>query len=133
MSGTSVAEVLNLQDSYYDKNSERLKAYQKAYYEKNKKRINKNHSRWYQKNKHFYNVRKDSTSSEYGKQILYSVWNNITDEVVIIDGNYRECSKAMGVSEKSFYTLVTKACQGKSKKWTIEKRKLRGTEGANEG
>ena len=110
---------------YYQKNSDRMKAYQKAYYQAHREQINKNHRRWYQENKHLYNERKDSTAPTYHKQVLYSVWNNFTDEVVVIDGNYIECSKAMGVSVKSFYTLVSKACRGKMKKWTIEKKVLR--------
>lgn len=110
---------------YYQKNRERIMAYQKDYYQAHREQINKNHRRWYQDNKYLYNERKDSTLSTYHKQVLYSVWNNFTDEVIIIDGNYIECAKAMGVSVKSFYTLVSKASRGKMKKWTIEKKVLR--------
>lgn len=110
---------------YYLKNSDRIKAYQKAYYQAHREQINKNHRRWYHENKHLYNERKDSTLSTYHKQVLYSVWNNFTDEVVIIDGNYIECANAMGISVNSFYSLVSRAKHGKSKKWTIEKKRLR--------
>ena len=91
---------------------EKLKQYQKEY-----------HKRWYQQNKHLYkSKRKDSTSSTYQRKKLYTVWNNTTDEVVIVDGNINECAKAMGVSVNSFYSIVTKSRKGIQKKWTIEKR-----------
>lgn len=115
-----------MQESYYDKHRDKLLNYQKSYYKEHKKQINEYHNRWYQKNKHIYGYkRKDSTSPTYNKQVLYSVWNNFTDEVVIVDGNYTECAKAMGISVNSFYSLVSRAKHGKSKKWTIEKKRLR--------
>jgi hypothetical protein len=82
---------------------------------------------WYERNKVYMNKhrRKDSSSPTYRKRVLYSVWNNETDEVVIIDGNNIECAKAMGISQKSFYSLVTKNTKGKALKWTIQKTLLR--------
>lgn len=115
-----------MQESYYDKHREQMRTYQKAYYEAHKEQKKEYHKKWYQENKHLYNERKDSSASSYWKKVLYSVWNNFTDEVVIIDGNNVECAKAMGVSNNSFYTLVSKASRGKMKKWTIEKKMLRG-------
>ena len=77
-----------MQESYYDKHRDKLLNYQKSYYKEHKKQRDEYHKRWYQKNKHIYGYkRKDSTSPTYNKQVLYSVWNNFTDEVVIIDGN----------------------------------------------
>lgn len=123
-----------MQESYYDKKREHLKAYQKAYYQAHRKQINEYHNRWYQKNKHIYKYqRKDSTSSTYNKQVLYSVWNNFTDEVVIIDGNYIECANAMGISVNSFYSVVSRAKHGKSKKWTIEKKVLKEERMSDDG
>lgn len=112
--------------TYRQKHKEEIKAYAKAYRQEHKEEIKACRKAWWEKNKHFYKYqRKDSKDSTYGKHFLFSVWNNITDEVVIIDGNNVECAKAMGISVKSFYSLVTKAKQGKSKKWTIEKKRLR--------
>jgi hypothetical protein len=85
------------------------------------------HRQWYQLNKDYLSRkrRKDSTSPTYRRQVLYSVWNNETDEVVIIDGNCVECAKAMGISPKSFHAIMMKSMQGKIKKWTFEKRLIR--------
>ena len=112
--------------TYRQKHKEEIKAYAKAYQQEHKEEIKACKKAWWEKNKHYYKYqRKDSNDRTYNKHFLFSVWNNITDEVVVIDGNYIECSKAMGVSVKSFYTLVSKACRGKMKKWTIEKREIK--------
>jgi hypothetical protein len=58
--------------------------------------------------------------------IVYSVWNNETDELIIVDGEARECAKAMGLAFSSFYSAVSKARSGKVKKWTIKERYLDG-------
>lgn len=55
-----------------------------------------------------------------GMPYLYSVWNNFTDELIILDGTARQCADAMGISFKSFHSLKTRMNQGKLKKWTIE-------------
>lgn len=52
--------------------------------------------------------------------LLYTVYRNDTDELVILDGNAVECARAMGVSEKSFYSMVTRARSGRIKRWHIE-------------
>ena len=112
--------------TYRQKHKEEIKAYAKAYQQEHKEEIKACKKAWWEKNKHYYKYqRKDSNDRTYNKHFLFSVWNNITDEVVVIDGNYIECSKAMGVSVKSFYTLVSKACRGKMKKWMIEKREIK--------
>ena len=112
--------------AYQQEHKEEIKAYAKAYRQEHKEEIKACRKAWWEKNKHFYKYqRKDSTSPTYNKQVLYSVWNNFTDEVVIIDGNYIECANAMGISVNSFYSLVSRAKHGKSKKWTIEKKRLR--------
>ena len=54
--------------------------------------------------------------------IRYTVWNNKTDEVVIVDGTARECAKAMGITLETFYCAVTNARNRKVKKWTIKSR-----------
>lgn len=53
---------------------------------------------------------------------LYTVYNNITDMPVIIDGTAEECAKAMGIKLESFYSYVARLHDGKTKKWYIEKR-----------
>ena len=102
------------------------KKYAKAYQQEHKEEIKACKKAWWEKNKHYYKYqRKDSNDRTYNKHFLFSVWNNITDEVVIIDGNNVDCAKAMGISEKSFYPLVTRVKQGKVQKWTIEKREIK--------
>ena len=93
---------------------------------KDKERQREYHRQWYQQNKEYIyrKKKKDKKSPTYRKRVLYSVWNNETDEVVIIDGNNVECARAMGVSQKSFYSLVTKNTKGNALKWTIEKTNL---------
>ena len=58
--------------------------------------------------------------------IVYSVWNSETDELIIIDGEARKCAKAMGLAFSSFYSAVSKARNGKVKKWIIKERYLDG-------
>lgn len=109
--------------TYRQKHKEEIKAYAKAYRQEHKEEIKACKKAWWEKNKHFYKYqRKDSKDRTYGKHFLFSVWNNITDEVIIIDGNNVECAKAMGISVNSFYSVVSRAKHGKSKKWTIEKK-----------
>ena len=90
-----------------------------------KEYMKKYHHEWYLQMKRLGKIKKrDKSASTFRNHHLYSVRNNKTDDVVIIDGNWKECCKAMGISEKSFYTLVSKAKSGKSKKWTIVVRKI---------
>lgn len=105
--------------------------YQKSYYRKNKERILRYHKEWYEKNRELYNSKrnKDSTNPHYQNKVLYSVWNNFTDDVIIIDGTARECAAVMGIKECSFYSLVTRCMQGKCHKWTFKKRKIKSAEG----
>ena len=71
---------------------------------------------------------KDDTDRLYKKIAVYSVWNNYTDEVVIIDGTVEECAKAMGISPNSFSSMMTRTHQGKTRKWTFEKTLIREME-----
>ena len=108
---------------YYQKQKEKLNEYNRAYYHAHKDKYREYHKRWYEKNKDYFKGRfeKDSTATTYRRQVLYTVWNNYTDEVVIVDGNVVECAKAMGISEKSFHSIMTRTKQGKTRKWTFEK------------
>ena len=100
----------------------------KRYYEKNKEKIKEYHRRWYQENKEFLSRKRRKQNVNRWK-VLYSVWDNYTDAVVIVDGNAIECAKAMGISEKSFYSIRTRTRQGKMNKWTIEQRKVEKNDG----
>lgn len=100
--------------------------YARAYYQAHKEQMKEKHRKWYQRNKEYYNQyrkrkRAEQSDHTYRRHVLYSVWNNYTDELVILDGNYDECAKAMGVSARSFHSLMTRAKDGKLKKWTFEK------------
>lgn len=58
--------------------------------------------------------------------LVYSVWDNRTDELVIVDGEAAACAKAMKLSLASFYSTVSRVASGKLKRWTIRKRFLDG-------
>lgn len=52
--------------------------------------------------------------------LLCTVYDNRTDELVILDGTAEQCARAMGVTVGSFYSAVTRAKTGKIKRWHIE-------------
>lgn len=54
--------------------------------------------------------------------VAYSVWNNKTDDIVIVDGTAEETAKAMGVTMKSFYTIVSRSKKGILEKYIIGTR-----------
>ena len=54
--------------------------------------------------------------------VLYSVWDNRTDELVILDGTAKQCAEIMGRPLKSFYSTVRRAKTGEIKRWTILSR-----------
>ena len=56
-----------------------------------------------------------------GHYKTYTVYDNRTDFPVVVDGDIYECCKAMGVSVKSFHSIVSRACSGERKKWSIVK------------
>ena len=51
----------------------------------------------------------------------YSVYNDKTDEPLIIYGTADECAKAMGIQTNSFYRYIVRMRQGliKLKKWVV--------------
>lgn len=49
----------------------------------------------------------------------YTVYNDKTDEVVIVDGTAHECAKAMGIERNSFYHFMWKNYNGENTKWSI--------------
>jgi hypothetical protein len=98
------------------------KEYYREYRIKNRERINEVNRIWRDKNKQYIN--KDKTARTYWKSVFYTVWNNYTDEIVIVDGTAEECCKVMGIARASFNAIVTRTKQGKYKKWFIETRKI---------
>ena len=58
--------------------------------------------------------------------VVYTVWNNKTDELVICDGTAPECAKAMGMTLGSFYSMICNEKTGRIKKWTIFPTYLEG-------
>ena len=51
----------------------------------------------------------------------YTVYNNRTDELVILDGTAQECARAMNLTIASFYSAVSRAESGQAKRWFILK------------
>ena len=103
--------------------------YAKAYYHAHKEKCKAYHKKWYDRNKEYFAEYRRRKRIENGEptsrtRVLYSVWNNYTDELVVLDANYEECAKAMGVSVRSFHSMMTRAKNGKLKKWHFEKRKV---------
>ena len=97
---------------YRQKHKEKISEYNKAYYQAHKEYFKEYDKKWRKKNKRVC----------IQKQTLYSVWNNYTDELIILDGTARQCADAMGISFKSFHSTRTRLKQGILKKWTIETR-----------
>lgn len=52
--------------------------------------------------------------------LAYTVWDNRTDRLLILDGEARECARLMKMPLHSFYCAVNRARSGKIKRWTIE-------------
>lgn len=55
---------------------------------------------------------------------LYTVYNNNTDELVIVDGTPDECAKAMGIKRRCFYSVLNHVKTGHTAKWNIEARTI---------
>lgn len=49
----------------------------------------------------------------------YTVYNEKTDEIIIVDGTVHECAKAMGIKENSFHHFIWKNNKGMKTKWAI--------------
>lgn len=49
----------------------------------------------------------------------YTVYNNYTDELVILDGDAYECAAALGITVKGFRELVCNVRRGVLRKWVI--------------
>lgn len=60
--------------------------------------------------------KRDKESRSY---VLYSIWDNRTDELVILDGTAQQCADMLRRSVNSFYATVSRAKSGFIKRWTI--------------
>lgn len=52
--------------------------------------------------------------------ILYSVWRNSDDMLIILDGSADECCEAMGIERTSFYEQLARN-KGNGTKYTIRR------------
>ena len=52
------------------------------------------------------------------RAILYTVWDNRTDECLALDLSGKKCAEILGITYNSFMIAIAKG----RKKWTIEKR-----------
>ena len=44
------------------------------------------------------------------RRVLYSVWRNSDDQLIILDGTTEECCKALGVKPETFYRYACVSC-----------------------
>lgn len=58
----------------------------------------------------------------YKSRHFYTVYDNRTDELIILDGTAEQCASMLGIAVSSFRTDVTKFRQGILQKWHIEVR-----------
>lgn len=65
---------------------------------------------------------KEGEQRYYPPQRRYTVWDNRSDEMVILDGSARDAARAMGVKISSFYTTVCRSRNGKNARWTVDVR-----------
>ena len=109
---------------------EEMREYHREYRAKNREHINNRKRLWrmFKKNPELKQLYSQMPKERRERQnfkppkYLYSVWNNYTDELIILDGTVKQCADAMGISYKSFHTIRTRLKQGTLKKWTIEMR-----------
>ena len=62
--------------------------------------------------------------------VLYSVWRNSDDKLLILDGTADECCARLGINRNSFYRLVCSVNKGYGNVYTI--RKIRREEAERE-
>ena len=97
----------------------------KLWYENHKEQAKANHKKWYAENREYLLKKRRLQYVHKPKcRCLYTVWNNNTDEIVIVDGTVKQCADAMGINLSSFHSIRTRTKQGKMHKWTIEERKV---------
>lgn len=57
---------------------------------------------------------------------LYTVYDNRTDELIILDGTPEECARALGTTLNGWWTTLSRVRSGIRKKWHIEQRRNNG-------
>lgn len=50
---------------------------------------------------------------------VYTVYNNNTDELLVLDGTREECAKAMGIKVETFHTVLWHFKHGYKTKWAV--------------
>ena len=55
---------------------------------------------------------------------VYSIWDNKTDELLILDGDASACAARMGLTLGSFGTWVTRMRRRADARYTIETRRV---------
>ena len=53
--------------------------------------------------------------------ILYSIWRNSDDRLIILDGTAEECSRLLNTTKKNFYILVCNSQKNENARYTIRK------------
>lgn len=53
-------------------------------------------------------------------KVLYSIWRNRDDKLLILDGSADECCALLGIPRKTFYEELSRS-GGNGKKYTIKK------------
>lgn len=56
--------------------------------------------------------------------VVYSVWDNRTDELVILDGSAQVCANRLQITLNAFYALCYRARRGLFGRWHITQREL---------
>lgn len=52
---------------------------------------------------------------------VYTIYDNRTDTPIIVDGEAEACIEALGISSKTFRSLVCRSLAGINKRWTVIK------------
>lgn len=57
-----------------------------------------------------------------GPIILYSIWRNSDDRLLVLDGTAKQCCHILGITMHTFYGLVSRNASGEGK-YTVRKIK----------
>jgi hypothetical protein len=64
--------------------------------------------------------------------VLYSIWRNEDDALLILDGTADECCELLGISHRTFLERLSRT-KGNQEKYTIRKAKREDVERECEG
>ena len=59
--------------------------------------------------------------------VLYSVWRNSDDRLLILDGTSDECARVLGITQRSFVERLSRT-GGNSKEYTVRKIRVEDAE-----